>query len=167
VKRELTVARLRELLHYEPATGAFTRQVARGCSGSFKVGEVAGTVNSMGYVVISIDDHPYLAHRLAFLWLDGKWPEHQVDHVNGERADNRRENLRHATPALNAHNRRGPPRNNKSGFLGVFWLKSRSCWTARIRVAGKDRALGHHTTPEAAAAAYLAAKRQLHPGNTL
>ena len=160
--RELTAERLRELLHYDPETGVFTRLVR---SGPAKVGDVAGTADTHGYIQISVDGALYLAHRLAFLWMTGEWPPHQVDHINGVRADNRFANLRPATNAENMQNVRRPYSSNRIGLLGVCRHGNR--FRATIKVDGRCIHLGTFDAPEQAHAAYLAAKRKLHAGCTL
>ena len=88
---KLTAERLRERLHYDAGTGVFTRRVG---SGHARTGEMAGSVHSTGYVRISIDGGKYTAHCLAWLYVHGVWPPDQIDHINGNRSDNRIANLR-------------------------------------------------------------------------
>lgn len=97
----LTQARLKELLHYDPETGVWTRLVAT--SNSIRIGDVAGGVNH-GYVRISVDGRKYSAHRLAFLYQTGAWPSAEVDHWNLDKADNSWGNLRGATRSQNIAN---------------------------------------------------------------
>jgi hypothetical protein len=99
---ELTQERLKELLHYDPETGIFTNLTQRG--GHAKKGAVAGTKNSIGYVCIRIDYDQYRAHRLAWLYVYGEFPEKFIDHMNEIRDDNRIINLRLATHQENLHN---------------------------------------------------------------
>jgi hypothetical protein len=102
-----------------------------------------------------------LMHRLI-LELDGQNIDGlEVDHDNGNRLDNRRENLRPATKSQNMSNR-GPFLNNKSGFKGVCWHKRRQKWIAQIHVSGKRTHLGYFDDPIAAARAYDAAALELH-----
>lgn len=110
-------------------------------------------------------------------WVHKAWDEQadsrgivmlaSIDHINGDRADNRIANLRQATTAENSQNERGPRAHATSGFLGVGWHAQQSRWRARITVNGKRRHLGLFDTPEAAYAAYVEAKRALHPFSTL
>ena len=159
---ELTAERLRELLHYDPETGVFTRLVR---SGPAKVGDAAGTATTSGYIQIRVDGGQYLAHRLAFLCMTGEWPSQFVDHVNGVRDDNRWSNLRPATPSENLQNVRRARADSQTGLLGVS--RDRQRFRAQIKVDGQHIYIGTFDTPEQAHAAYLAAKRKLHAGCTI
>lgn len=163
----LTQHRLRELLHYDHETGVFTWLVAT--NGRRRVGERAGHTNPYGYVRIKVDRVLYSAHRLAWLWMTGAWPtEEQIDHRNGVRSDNRWVNLREVSRSINLQNRRTPNRKNIStGLLGVSQRNSGQGFQARIRFENKEKRLGTFPTAELAHQAYLAAKRQLHPGCTI
>lgn len=121
-----------------------------------------GNKQANGYVYIKIDGKSYMAHRLAWLDVNGEWPEVFVDHINGDRSDNRLINLRAATRELNAQNQRVAQKHNKLGILGVspYGEKYYAC----IRVNGKTKYLGLHETPEVAHQAYLEAKRKYHEG---
>ena len=99
--------------------------------------------------------------------MTGKWPDGEIDHIDGNRANNRWSNLRDVHIVINAQNKRGPMAHNKSGFLGVSWNKKDCAYVARIKVDGKYLSLGYHQTPEAASAAYVEAKRRLHAGCTI
>lgn len=147
-----------EMLNYDPETGVFTRRLAKGPA---KVGDIAGSKDSYGYVQIRLRSKIYLAHRLAWLVTYGYWPENQLDHINRDRADNRVSNLREATHAQNLQNR-AVQRNNKSGFIGVSWYPKYSKWMACIGINGKSKTLGYFDSPEAAGAAYAAAKAEMH-----
>ncbi len=161
----LTQERLKEVLHYDPDTGVFTRVKARSHNAA------GGTINkATGYRYIHIDGAQYLAHRLAFLYMTGAWPKNQVDHIDGHRLNNRWSNLRDATPTINQQNLRKAQSNNAHGLLGVTELKNRrgtKKFSAQLFANGKRRYFSYHYTAEEAHQAYLAAKRQLHEGNTL
>ena len=156
---KLTAAGLRELLTYNPETGVFTWNVHRGRR--YVAGKQAGTIQDSGHRVIEIDGRAYGAHRLAWLWMTGEWPTHEVDHRFSEPDDNRWERLREATHAQNTCNRR-VGRNNTSGFKGVHMQKSTGRWIALIGKSGKRHHLGIFDTPEDAHAAYVAAAERLH-----
>jgi HNH endonuclease/AP2 domain len=119
---------------------------------------VAGSPNESGYVSFMIDGRRYLAHRLARFWLRGEWtpPHLEIDHINGNKADNRLCNLRHCKPSQNRMNR-GVPAHNTSGKKGVSFRKERGKWRAEIHISGKKRHLGYFETAELAHAAYYKA----------
>lgn len=160
----LTASRLREVLRYDPETGVFHRLTD---GGGVKAGSVAGCVQRVGYVVIRIDDVLYYAHRLAWLYVTGSWPEDIVDHMDGNRANNRIKNLREASPKVNAQNVRRAQKNNKSGLLGVSWSKADKCWKAQIYSNGKGKCIGYFRTASEAHDAYVKEKREQHEGCTL
>jgi hypothetical protein len=165
---ELTAARLRELLNYDPATGQFTRIAHHERDKRNRgIGAVVGSNHGLGYVEIGVNGGRFLAHRLAVLYVTGQWPTLQVDHVNGQRSDNRWANLRQVDNTTNIENRHRPNKNNRSGWLGCYREKRSGKWVAQITVMRKIIRLGLHSTPEAASSAYLEAKRRLHKGCTL
>ena len=165
-KRELTAERLRELLSYDPDSGLFTRlkQTAphKGLAGS-----IAGCLNDHGYVLISVESHQYRAHRLAWLYMTGSWPEHEVDHINGQRDDNRWCNLRDVPRTINGQNKRRAQRNSRTGLLGACWVTRDQTFVARIKVDGRYRSRGAFDSAEQAHQAYGDAKRRLHAGCTI
>lgn len=158
----LTAERLRELLSYDPFTGLFTWRVSRG---GMCAGMIAGTHDKDGYTQISIDSRLYKASRLAWFYIKGEWPGFEVDHRNTTRSDNSWDNLRQATNAQNKQNIRKAHADSKSGFLGV--CANRGRWQAEIQVNGKKKHIGYFDTPELAHAAYLEAKVELHPFQTI
>ena len=158
----ITHERLRELLHYDPESGVFTWLVR--ATKNIKIGDEAGDRDTHGYLAIRIDGKRYRAHRLAWLYMTGAWPVHEIDHINGIRDDNRLGNLREATRAENQQNQ-AVRRDSSSGFTGVSWDKWRNKWQAYIKIAGRQRYLGRFPTAESAHAAYLAAKMKLHTFN--
>ena len=165
MKPELSRNEVAALLAYDPDTGLFTWNVTRSGCGGMKAGDVAGTVNVKGYRRVSINYRYYAAHRLAFLLMTGAWPTQQVDHLNGQRDDNRWSNLREASNALNKQNMRKARQDNKTGLLGVRPFRGR--FRATIMLNGQSKHLGVFDSPDVAHAVYLAHKRILHPGSTL
>jgi hypothetical protein len=157
----LTQARLHELLSYDPETGIMTRRVNKG---HIKAGQVAGNP-TRGYLQLMIDGHMTFVHRFIWLYVYGKWPDGNIDHIDGNRSNNRLSNLRDVSQAMNIQNERKPRSNNKSGFLGV--KANRGLWKAEISIDGKTKFLGRFKTPEEAHQVYVEAKRKLHPGCTL
>jgi len=124
-------------------------------------GDIAGTLANTGYVVIGVDSKRYLAHRLVFLLHHGYMPQ-EVDHIDGDRANNRIENLRAATRKQNQYNA-ALRTSNTSGVKGVYWYKQTSKWAAQCKVNGKLFPLGYFTDMHDAANA-VAAFRELHHG---
>jgi hypothetical protein len=161
---DLTAERVRSALFYEPETGSFTWLVST--SNRVKVGAVAGNISPFGYLYISLDGHRYKAHRLAFLYMHGVWPTNHIDHLDGNPANNRIENLRDVSHSVNMQNIRKAKSSNKStGMLGSYRIGKR--FQAKIVIDGKVRHIGMFDTPELAHAAYLAAKRLHHHGCTI
>ena len=153
---ELTAEYLRSILHYDPATGIFTRKVRT--SNSVKVGDVAGCPEGGGYLQIKLQSRKYKAHRLAWLYVYGSWPKDQLDHINRNRSDNRISNLREATNKQNNQNR-SKSSNNTSGHPGVSWHKRDSKWQATIKHNQKQTHLGYFSTLEEAISARKAAEK--------
>lgn len=156
---ELTQEHLKELLSYDPETGIFTNLTQRG---RVKKGAVAGSKYSNGYIYIEIDRKKYRAHRLAWLYVYGKFPKTFLDHINEIKDDNRIVNLRSATNLENKQNISSPRSNGTSGHLGVSWDKRVKKWDARIMVNGRQKHLGYFNTAKQASEEYVTAKRELH-----
>lgn len=152
------MAKLKDCLHYSPDTGLFHWLVRRG---SAVAGQQAGCVNALGYWVIRWQGKLELAHRLAWLYSHGEWPEAELDHVNGDVADNRLMNLRPASHSENSLNRK-VHRDNQSGFKGVAFHGQSRRWRARIMIGGSSKSLGLYDSPELAHQAYCFAAAQLH-----
>lgn len=157
--------RMMAALRYEPQTGllAWASPTARNVAS----GDRAGGLSSGGYLSLKFGGRRYLAHRVVWLLAYGAWPAGVIDHINGNRADNRLENLRDCSPAINVQNQRRAHTNSASGALGVVWRQKKQRWTASIKHAGRSIHLGYFRTQDAATAAYIEAKRQIHPGCTL
>lgn len=149
--------RLKELLSYNQKTGVFTRRVAQG---NKKRGDIAGCVDTRGYIRIRIDGISYGAHRLAWLYVFGEWPVNVVDHVNGDRADNRIKNLRDVSQSHNMQNVHKARKDNQTKLRGAFCVGTR--YRSAITTKGKTTPLGEYKTAEEAHNAYLRAKREQH-----
>lgn len=135
----LTQKRLKELLYYNPQFGIFVWIKNKGPRAP--VGSMPGTLHHAGYLRIKIDGHLYASHRLAFLYMEGRFPPLFVDHINGRKADNSFNNLRHATKSENRRNSKRPI-TNTSGAMGVHFASDSKKWKARIKVNGKTINLG-------------------------
>lgn len=167
-KADLTAEHLRELLNYDPETGIFTwRQPGRGRT----VGGVVGSRDHRGYVQISIGPRSNRAriygHQAAWLYMHGYWPSEDVDHINHDKADNRIANLRALNRSLNQQNQIHGHKGSRTGLLGVVFNLKTGKFMARIHVNGRSRQVGTFTSADEAHAAYVEAKRRLHPAGTL
>ena len=147
-------------LSYDPQTGLVTWVVRP--NRRIPAGSVAGYVDSWGYVSIKVCGKLRKAHRIAFLIMEGRFPQDQVDHINGNRADNRWTNLRKATRSQNMQNIAGPTSRNTSGFLGVTRGLRGKGWIAQIVIKKRRYHLGTFECPEEAHRAYVEAKKRLH-----
>lgn len=154
----VTQETLRELFSYEPETGLFKRLVGRK---GVSAGAIAGTKTLNGYISIGIGKHKYYAHRLAWLWHHGVMPDFLIDHANGDKSDNRIDNLREADKSKNASNSRFHAKN-KSGHKNVCWHKSMKKWHVQIRAAGKKYNLGFYSSLDEAAEVARSARSELH-----
>ena len=161
---ELTVEQLKNTLDYFADTGVFVWKIHP--SKAVRAGDLAGCVEKrIGYVTIGIAGRVYKAHRLAWLYVYGSWPKGLIDHMNGNKSDNRINNLRDVFADGNSQNVRKPNRRNKSGFMGVIWFQNK--WRASMSVNGKSKWLGDYSTPEEAHQVYLEAKRKYHAACTI
>lgn len=156
---ELTADRLREALLYDRDSGVFQWRIKS--ARYIKIGAVAGCKNHAGYMRIRFDGILYRAHRLAWLYVHGEWPEQEIDHLNGIPSDNRIVNLRQASHAENGQNL-ALSRRNTSGYHGVSWSKSAKKWHAYIRINNVNNHLGHFEKIEDAVAARAKAKSEIH-----
>jgi hypothetical protein len=169
----LDVSTLRQLLRYDHETGKlfwlerpvsmFSGDGLNGASGEAVrwnrryANKEAGCLCDKGYWNVTIMAGRFKGHRIAWALVHGEWPLAEIDHINGERADNRLANLREVTHAENGKNSRRPMRNT-SGVCGVHWRKHLGKWQARIRVNYELINLGHYDDLDAAASARKAAE---------
>lgn len=147
---KLTQKRLKELLKYNKSTGMFIW--INPTSNRVSKGKICNCIMNNGYIVIRIDKVNYLAHRLAYLYVLGYFPEHDVDHKNGIKNDNRWKNLRHVSRVCNSQNAK-LINTNKSGFIGVYKHSKNNSWIAHIRIGDKKIHIGSFKSPELAAVA--------------
>lgn len=151
----ITASDLRDALNYDPESGEFTW--ARPKSNRMKPGDRAGAPNNLGYVLVTLGWKKYRAHKLAWLYVTGVWPTFEIDHIDGNRGNNRWSNLRRSDRTLNTLNQRDArSHKSKSGVRGVV-IKSDG-YEARITVYGEARNLGKFETADEASAAYESAR---------
>jgi hypothetical protein len=152
--------RVRELFDYNSKSGVFTWKMRT--SNRIRIGDRTGcTSTTDGYVYIRADGKLYQAHRLAWVWVHGEPPAQFIDHINGDRVDNRIDNLREATRAQNCHNKR-MSRVCASGVKGVCLHQKTGKWRAQIHANGKQHFLGLFDTVEAAAVAAKEGRERIH-----
>lgn len=167
-KRDLSVFTIRECLCYDPKTGVFTR--AKRTAQCHQVGDRADLPaygNLFGYRTIGLQGDKHLAHRVAWAHFYGEWPGKMIDHINGDKGDNRIANLRDVSAQTNLQNRRNCMPSNVSGLLGAVWNPPTKTWRARIQIGKKFIQLGMFDTALEAHNAYVQAKRIYHAGCTI
>ena len=154
MRRRLTAKRLRQVLDYDPETGIFTWRIGH------RQGVVAGHLTrGRRRVVIGIEQAHYYAHRLAWLYVHGRWPRKWINHRDGNEFSNAIANLREATRSQVSWAGRAR-RNNKSGHKGVYLMRDRKRWCASITTNGNRRFLGYFDTEAEARRVYKRAERE-------
>jgi hypothetical protein len=155
--------KLKSLFDYNPQTGDIHwRQTRRGRT---RDDGLVQSLSSQGYLRAKVGGVQIQAHRIAWAIAYGAWPAGVIDHINGNKVDNRLANPRDVSVRVNTENQReAQSRNTHSRLLGASWRPASGVWVARIRVAGRERYLGAFASDVDAHAAYVAAKRSLHAG---
>lgn len=158
-------ANVRECFDYDYVSGRLTwkERPSAGVTWNLRfAGKIAGCLHSEGYVVVKCFGERYRAHRLAWLYMTGEWPSYEIDHINGDRADNRFINLREASHGENNQNLAKQKRPTTSKYIGVSYRKSDGAWVAQIK--GNDRTifLGAYASEQRARDAYRIAKEKYH-----
>lgn len=140
---------VRNRFSYDGSTGELRRN-----------GKRIGWRHSSGYWYVTINRVAYKLHRVVWLWHYGCWPCQQIDHINGEKSDNRIQNLRDVGGSINQRNK-GINRNNTSGFKGVSYHRGKNKFVAQIRTSSGRQYLGSFDRAEDAARAYQRAHEAL------
>jgi len=149
---------------YDPDTGMLRRKTRP--SNRVHLGDLVGTMDRQGYLRACFQRKTVRVHRLAWVCFYGKWPDGEIDHIDGNRSNNRITNLRDVSRSVNAENLLKGHRDKKfNAPLGVSWAKGK--WYAYINTGGRRINLGHFETVEVAQKTYLDAKRRLHAGCTI
>lgn len=162
--KKFTRQELMQHLSYAPETGDFM-WLKSGKGRSLLA--PAGCSLSNGYVRINFNGGKHQAHRLAWFYMTGKWPDRMIDHINGDKLDNRWENLRQVERSTNGQNRRRANKNSASGLLGAHKCNSGPAWRSTIKTPGGAKFLGFFETAIDAHNAYISAKRKEHVGCTI
>ena len=148
---KLSQEKLKSIFEYDPVTGVMRWKESR--SNMIK-NSIAGSIHSSGYKVVTIESGSYKMHRIIWIMLFDNIPNgFYIDHINGNKIDNRLENLRLATNSQNQQNRPAP-KNSSSGYRGVTWHKQMQQWMARIGHHGQRTTIGFFNTAEDAYEAY-------------
>lgn len=160
-RKGLSAKTVRSLLLYDEFTGELRFRDKPPSNAGRKPG------NDPGYRSIKIRGKCYMAHRVIWLYMTGRWPRHFIDHVDTDKRNNRWLNLREAGDLLNAENQRKAHKNSKTGVLGVSPSPKGRGFVAQIRFKGAVKYLGLFPDVDSASTVYLQAKRRLHQGCTL
>lgn len=154
----IILSELKELICYDYETGIFTYKKSRG---KLKVGSVAGSLRKDGYLQIKFNKKSYLSHRLAWFYVYGYFPKNEIDHINGNKEDNRILNLRECTRQENEYNKT-LRKDNKTGYKGVSYRQDVKKYVASIRVNKIKKYLGFFDNEKEAYVAYINAARKYH-----
>lgn len=141
---------LQDKIRYDPSTGKFYRKLSAGNS---KAGDEVGSPDTKGYLRVMISGKRYKLHRLAWYFVHGCWPKDQIDHINGNKADNRITNLRDVSNQTNKLNMLSANSNSLTGILGVSKLPS-----GRFNASFRGKRLGTFDTAEEAQNKYKETK---------
>jgi hypothetical protein len=158
INSTLTADIAKTLFLYDRETGVLKWKVKP--SPRIAAGAIAGSVDSCGYRQIRYKSNFVMAHRLIWLMESGSWPSGEIDHINGDKLDNRIANLREVDRCKNMQNIHTPNPGNKTGYRGVYFHRQSGTYRASASVNNMRYGLGNHKTPEEANAAYIAFKQK-------
>jgi len=148
---------IKNLFYYDAESGMLLWRNGNGRN--VKPWQEAKAPNGRGYYTVKINGTSYSVHRLIWLYVHGNFPDKYIDHKNRVRNDNRLCNLRDVNTTDNAQNI-SLPSHNKSGHIGVSWIKSHNCWTVYVKVNKKNKWLGYYKNLDDAVAARKAGEKQ-------
>lgn len=157
----MKIERLQELLECHDGL-LYWRVKRRRLGGHTTPGQQAGYVSGNGYRYVGIDGKRLLEHRVVFAMTHGRVPSKHIDHINGNKTDNRPENLRECTHSENLQNV-GMRSDNTTGVRGVSWDRRRKKYAAELILQGRKKYLGRFDTLAEAAAAREAAEIKHFP----
>ena len=157
---------LRKQVSYDPKTGVLTR-IAKPPKSKAPLGPIKGSKKAEGHLKVAINGVERYFHQIAWFLYYGYWAEGIIDHIDTDPTNNRIKNLRQVTKHGNLLNRRKANKTNSSGLLGAHWITEKQKYHSSIWMNGKKTTLGYFNTAQEAHEAYVAAKRLLHPTNTL
>lgn len=164
LRNDLSAEYLRSIIEYDPESGEFSWKRRPGYPAKWNTrysGKIAGTVCTYhNRILIRIDGKQYQAHRLAWLYMTGEWPQDDIDHKDCNRLNNKFNNLRSCTHTQNCANTKG--RSGRCGLKGVDYHKRMKKYRARIRMGGTQVFLGNFDTPDDAHEAYCKAVYKFH-----
>ena len=146
---------INENLEHRDDGNFYWKKAKKGCAAGRKAGAYR-----RGYVVIGLDNKIHLAHRLAFLLSHGYLPDH-IDHINGNKSDNRIQNLREATRSQNLSNRVAP-KTNSTGIKNVSWDKQKKTFKVVVGINNKQKTIGRFKDIELAELVAIEARNKYH-----
>ena len=154
---------LKQILSYDKNTGHFSWLIKKN-----GMKDTVGTVNSDGYICIGINGKIYKSHRLAWLYTYGVLPKGVIDHINGDKSDNRISNLRDVSSKINSQNmRRSKSNNSVSTIPGVYQEKRSLRYRVKLNINGKQKCFGNYITKEEAEAVCIEMRRKYYIGNKI
>lgn len=153
-----TKQEIEEHLEYDKENGCFYRKTS---FNAISIGSIAGCKKANGYIYVGIFKKHIFCHRLVWFFEHGEWPTKVIDHIDGDKTNNKISNLRLATYSQSSMHRK-VMKNSKSQLKGVIFLKRKNRYRAYIRCNNKRIHIGTYKTAEEAHAAYVAKAKELH-----
>jgi hypothetical protein len=163
----MNIGEVRKLFTYNPQTGIVVRNQTT--AHNAKVGDIVGCVNKNGYLVFTYNKKVHYLHRFIWFYVTGAWPQHHIDHRDGNKTNNAWSNLRDVPAKTNNQNMRKASKISSTQLLGAFptTVNKTNPFRSYITVNGSLKNLGYFKTAEEAHLAYITAKRFYHEGCTI